>query len=164
MKKNHTIQYFEAAYPGSFPIGNYYLDSFNKLPNILDYENVFDTTLCEEFDINPYLEKIHESAHMNLNEKVYKGKSCTYKSKQDRKFLITLGDNYDGKIHRVSILYDNRDDVEFCSWASVEDVRLVEERARLKRCIDEKLLSTIERKMSKSADGEFNAETKRYGK
>jgi hypothetical protein len=58
---------------------------------------------------------------------------------------------------------DNRDDTDFCSWASVEDVRLVEERARLKRCIDEKLLTTIDRKINKSTEGNFNAETKRYG-
>lgn len=58
---------------------------------------------------------------------------------------------------------DNRDDVEFCSWASVEDVRLVEERARLKRCIDEKLLFIIARKINNSVDGEFNAESKKYG-
>jgi SpoVK/Ycf46/Vps4 family AAA+-type ATPase len=113
MKKNYTIQFYEPAYSGSFPIGNYYLDTFNKLPNILDYENVFDSTLYEEFDTNPYLEKINECVHKNLNEKVCKGKSTTYKSKQHGKFLITLSDEYEGKIHRVIILYGEKDEIEF---------------------------------------------------
>jgi hypothetical protein len=47
------------------------------------------------------------------------------------------------------------DDKDFRAWASEEDVRLVEERARLKRCIDEKLLAMI-------AGSEFNAESKLY--
>tara|TARA_Y100000593_G_scaffold95015_1_gene198281 strand:- start:28255 stop:28605 length:351 start_codon:yes stop_codon:yes gene_type:complete len=58
---------------------------------------------------------------------------------------------------------DNKNDSEFCSWASVEDVRLVEERARLKRCIDEKLSTTIKRNIEKIDIGGFNAETKKYG-
>jgi hypothetical protein len=113
MKKNYTIQYYEPAYSGSFPLGNYYLDTFNKLPNILDYDNMFDSNLCEEFDTNPYLEKIHESTHMNLHDKKIKGNTKTYKSKQNGKFLVHLGDEYDGKIHRVAIFYDNKEEVEF---------------------------------------------------
>ena len=54
-------------------------------------------------------------------------------------------------------------DKEFQSWAPVEDVRLVEERARLKKCIDEKMVAMI----AKYSDGNdmagFNAEVKKYG-
>lgn len=52
-------------------------------------------------------------------------------------------------------------DTEFKAWASEEDVRLVEERARLKKCIDEKLLATFERFLIDGDIG-FNAESKLY--
>jgi len=55
------------------------------------------------------------------------------------------------------------DDVEFKSWASVEDVKLVKERARLKRCIDEKLLAVASRVRAGDATGGFNPEVKKYG-
>ena len=49
------------------------------------------------------------------------------------------------------------DDEKFRAWASVEDVRLVEERARLKKCIDEKMIEYVTQK------ARFNPETKSYG-
>jgi energy-coupling factor transporter ATP-binding protein EcfA2 len=113
MKNNHTIQFYEPTYSGSFPLANYYLDTFNKLPNVLDYDNVFDANLCEEFETSPYLEKINETIHISLEDKKHKGKNTTYKSKQGGKFLVTLGDEYDGKIHRVAILYSDRKEVAF---------------------------------------------------
>ena len=58
---------------------------------------------------------------------------------------------------------NSRSDSEFCSHASVEDVRLVEERARLKRCIDEKLICIIGRISNGDSLAGFNAEVKRYG-
>ena len=57
-----------------------------------------------------------------------------------------------------------KNDTEFRAWASVEDVRLVEERARLKRCIDEKLLSIIKKIRYGDDNGGFNPEVKNYGK
>jgi hypothetical protein len=44
---------------------------------------------------------------------------------------------------------------DFRAWAAEEDIRLVEERARLKRCIDEKIIAMI-------AGSTFNAESKLY--
>jgi len=83
--------------------------------------------------------------------------------------LISLGELVD----RLSIvnfkLYKLKDDVMnsgdelFRSWASVEDVRLVEERSRLKKCIDQKILSMINRVHSGDLCGGFNAEVKKYG-
>ena len=54
-------------------------------------------------------------------------------------------------------------DKEFCAWAAVEDVKLVEERARLKKCIDEKLVSTIKKIQNGDVNGGFNPEVKKYG-
>lgn len=84
--------------------------------------------------------------------------------------LISLGELVD----RLSIvnfkLYKLKDEVmdrpndnEFKSWASVEDVKLVRERARLKRCIDYKVLSMIHKVTSGNEDGGFNPEVKKYG-
>jgi hypothetical protein len=49
-----------------------------------------------------------------------------------------------------------QDDKEFCAQAAVEDVALVMERARLKKCIDEKLVYVI-----KNVDS-YNPEVKNY--
>lgn len=59
---------------------------------------------------------------------------------------------------------DRQDDDEFKSWASVEDVKLVRERARLKKCIDEKLIGIISRINGGDESGGFNPEVKKYGK
>lgn len=59
---------------------------------------------------------------------------------------------------------DRQDDFEFKSWASVEDVKLVRERARLKKCIDEKLVGIITRINEGDISGGFNPEVKKYGK
>lgn len=86
------------------------------------------------------------------------------------KDLISMGELVD----RLSIinfkLYKLKDDVmnrpddsEFGAWAAKEDVRLVLERARLKRCIDEKLISIINNVKSGDNTGGFNAEVKKYG-
>tara|TARA_R110002110_G_scaffold207817_2_gene419987 strand:- start:4393 stop:4743 length:351 start_codon:yes stop_codon:yes gene_type:complete len=54
-------------------------------------------------------------------------------------------------------------DEEFKSWASVEDVKLVMERARLKKCIDEKVISMFTRYKSGDSNAGFNPEVKKYG-
>jgi hypothetical protein len=59
---------------------------------------------------------------------------------------------------------DRLDDFEFKSWASVEDVKLVRERSRLKKCIDEKLIGIISRINEGDVSGGFNPEVKKYGK
>ena len=59
---------------------------------------------------------------------------------------------------------DSLNDEKFCAWAAVEDVKLVEERSRLKRCIDEKLISIIQRVQDGDKTGGFNPEVKKYGK
>jgi hypothetical protein len=59
---------------------------------------------------------------------------------------------------------DRQDDDEFKSWASVEDVKLVRERARLKKCIDEKLIGIISRINGGDESAGFNPEVKKYGK
>jgi len=83
--------------------------------------------------------------------------------------LLSFGELVD----RLSIvnfkLYDLKDEVinkgddDFRAWASVEDVRLVEERARLKKCIDEKLIKVIIRIGDGDFSGGFNPEVKKYG-
>jgi hypothetical protein len=84
--------------------------------------------------------------------------------------LLSLGELVD----RLSIinfkLYKLKDEVmvrpedeKFKAWASVEDVKLVRERARLKRCIDEKTIALIHRCTSGDKSGGFNPEVKKYG-
>jgi hypothetical protein len=78
--------------------------------------------------------------------------------------LISFGELVD----RLSIvnykLYDLKNEVirrpgdqAFLAAAAIKDVALVEERARLKRCIDAKLISMIK-------NPNFNPEVKSYGK
>ena len=79
-------------------------------------------------------------------------------------------------VDRLSIvnlkLYNLKDDVArvmedgahqyLGGWAAEEDVRLVKERARLKKCIDEKLFILIG-KVLHDGDFGYNPETKKYG-
>ena len=83
--------------------------------------------------------------------------------------LVSMGELVD----RLSIvnfkLYTLKDKVmeseddTFRSWASVEDVKLVMERSRLKKAIDSKLVYMINTMLSGDASGGVNAEVKRYG-
>lgn len=84
--------------------------------------------------------------------------------------LISLGELID----RLSIvnfkLYNLKDEVmsetcseEFKAEASVKDVYLVRERARLKKCIDEKVLYMMSRILKGDTMGGFNPEVKKYG-
>ena len=77
--------------------------------------------------------------------------------------LLSMGELVD-RLTIVNIkLYNLKNEVmkrqkdkSFCAQAAVEDVALVMERARLKKCIDEKLKCTI-----KNADT-YNPEVKSY--
>jgi len=113
MNKNYTIQYYEPAYSGGFSLGNYYLDQFNKLPNSIEYDNIFGMSLKEELDKNPYLEKVNENSRLVLHEKDKGTHQITYRSKQHGKFLVTLADIYENKIHRVNVLYGDESEIKF---------------------------------------------------
>lgn len=83
--------------------------------------------------------------------------------------LISMGELVD----RLSIvnfkLYTLKDkvmeseDQNFRAWASVEDVKLVMERSRLKKAIDIKLVYMIDTVISGDSSGGVNSEVKRYG-
>lgn len=50
-----------------------------------------------------------------------------------------------------------------CIRAAIEDVRLCEERSRLKRCINDKLIAIIKRAMENDETADPNPEVKDYG-
>jgi hypothetical protein len=84
--------------------------------------------------------------------------------------LISMGELVDRlsiinfKLYKLKDDVMNRpDDAEFGAWAAKEDVRLVLERARLKKCIDEKLITIIKTMTQSKIDYGFNAEVKKYG-
>lgn len=54
-------------------------------------------------------------------------------------------------------------DERHLAWLAVQDVKLVEERARLKKCIDEKTLTIMTRVKSGDVAGGINDEVKTYG-
>lgn len=112
MNKNYTIQYFEAGYGGSFPISNYYLDTFGKLPNTINYGNTFGVSLLDKLNSSPYLENIHKADFIDLQG----GNSTStriFKSKQHGKFLVILFDIGDSKIMNIQIYYDTKDEISF---------------------------------------------------
>ncbi len=112
-------------------------------------------------DFNEVVEKYVKSAI-----ETYDG---AYNSSDPFKDLLSMGELVD----RLSIvnfkLYTLKDKVmesnddEFRAWASVEDVKLVMERSRLKRAIDSKLLYMIKIILSGDNSGGVNLEVKRYG-
>jgi len=84
--------------------------------------------------------------------------------------LISMGELIDRlsivnfKLYKLKDEVMNRpEDEKFKSWASIEDVKLVKERSRLKKCIDEKLIYTINRINNGDKTGGFNPEVKKYG-
>ena len=93
----------------------------------------------------------------------------SYNNEDPLKDLVSIGELVD----RLSIvnfkLYTLKDKVmeatddTFRSWASVEDVKLVMERSRLKRAIDSQLVYMINTILSGDTSGGTNPEVKRYG-
>ena len=106
----------------------------------------------------------------NLIKKTIKHYDGSYNCDNPFENLLSFGELID----RLSIInlklfklkdevMDRQDEVAFRAWASVEDVKLVEERARLKRCIDEKLIAMIQKIQDGDNKGGFNPEVKKYG-
>jgi len=84
--------------------------------------------------------------------------------------LISMGELVDRlsivnfKLYKLKDEVMNKpDDKDFRAWASVEDVRLVEERARLKKCIDFKIIGMFRKYQSGDQEAGFNPEVKKYG-
>lgn len=83
--------------------------------------------------------------------------------------LLSLGELLD-RLTIVNIkLYNLKDDVmkhvddkDFRAFAAEQDVHLVRERARLKRCIDEKLQKEMDRIITEGKSS-YNKEIKKYG-
>ena len=94
---------------------------------------------------------------MNLNESSFEE-------------LISMGELVDRlsivnfKLYKLKDeVMNKKDDHDFKIWASVEDVKLVKERSRLKKCIDEKLIYVVSRIYSGDPTAGFNPEVKKYG-
>ena len=104
--------------------------------------------------------------HIDFAVECYDG---SYNNEDSFADLLSMGELVD----RLSIvnfkLYVLKDKVTelqedtFKSWASVEDVKLVMERARLKKAIDAKLVHMINIILSGDESGGFNSEVKIYG-
>jgi hypothetical protein len=83
--------------------------------------------------------------------------------------LISLGELVDRlsivniKLFVIKNFQKNCHDEKLLAQSAKDDVRLVEERARLKRCVDEKVIKMIHRALSGREDTGFNPEAKRYG-
>ena len=83
--------------------------------------------------------------------------------------LVSVGDLID-KLSIVNCkLYtlknkvaQNRTDTKMCAELASEDVFLCEERSRLRRAIDEKIIAICHRIVSGDTTGGFNPEVKRY--
>ena len=103
---------------------------------------------------------------VELSVKSYDG---SYNNTEPLRDLVSMGELVD----RLSIvnfkLYTLKDkvmestDESFRAWASVEDVKLVMERSRLKKAIDRQLAHMICTILSGDTSGGSNPEVKRYG-
>lgn len=56
-----------------------------------------------------------------------------------------------------------QDDKEFLAWQAIQDIRLVKERARLKKCIDQKIVAMIHAVIAGDRTATINPEVKKYG-
>lgn len=116
------------------------------------------------------MEKLSELIDLTILESIKKYDNTYNLGKNSFEELISMGELVDRlsivnfKLYKLKDeVMDRQDDEKFKAWASVEDVKLVMERARLKRCIDEKLITIINRVNSGNASGGFNPEVKKYG-
>ena len=82
--------------------------------------------------------------------------------------LFSLGELVD-RLTIVNIkLFNLKDDVmknqdsKFRAWAAEHDVHLVSERAKLKRCIDQKVQKEVDRIIT-TGKSSYNKEIKKYG-
>ena len=112
---------------------------------------------------------ISEQLDAIINHHVF---SFTQNYTSDRCFeeLLSFGELVDrltivnGKLYSLkNEVVERQNEKEFCAWQAVQDIRLVKERARLKKCIDEKLTAMIRRIAEGDQSGGFNAEVKKYG-
>ena len=126
-------------------------------------------TVCQ-VDKNKNMEKLSDLIDGKIKEAISNYDNSYELGNNSFEELISMGELVD----RLSIvnfkLYKLKDEVMlrqdddvFRAWASVEDVKLVMERARLKKCIDEKLLRIISRVETGDLSGGFNPEVKKYG-
>lgn len=106
-----------------------------------------------------------------INEAIPKYKDSIGMGVDPFEILISMGELVDRlsivnfKLYKLKDdVMDRQDDETFKAWASVEDVKLVMERARLKKCIDQKLVKMIQRVSHGDDNGGFNPEVKKYGK
>ncbi len=115
---------------------------------------------------------------MNLGSEIDKRIRATVKSFDPRRkvdyhaieSLVSVGDLID-KLSIVNCkLYtlknqvaQNKSNTELCAALAAEDVFLCEERSRLRRAIDEKIIAICHRVVSGDTTGGFNPEIKRYG-
>jgi hypothetical protein len=83
--------------------------------------------------------------------------------------LLSMGELVDrlsivnNKLYKLKDDVMNSEDSDFKSWAAEQDVKLVLERARLKKCVDEKLVAIIHRIKNGYESGGYNPEVKKYG-
>lgn len=113
-------------------------------------------------DLSEIINKCIEDSVISFNQ--------SYDSKdQPLLELISMGELVDRlsivniKLFNLKDKVMNTSDESFRAWASVEDVKLVMERSRLKRAIDQKLIYTINTIKNGNESGNFIPEVKRYG-
>lgn len=114
-------------------------------------------------------ENISELIDLTINQSI-KNYDGSYNLDNPFEELLSMGELVDRlsivnfKLYKLKDeVIDNPNDESFKSWASVEDVKLVRERARLKKCIDEKIISMITRVENGDSTAGFNPEVKKYG-
>lgn len=118
--KNNTIQFYEPTYPGNFPLANYYLQTFNKIPNMMDFADCFNKKVKNKLLESEELKVINTSEEVLFDKSSSKPKKETVifapqrftETNQPQYFLLV--DEYpDSSICRVVLFYDNREDVSF---------------------------------------------------
>jgi hypothetical protein len=103
--------------------------------------------------ISQSVQSFHEADYQELNEFE---ELLSLGELTDRLTIVNI------KLFKLKDDVMSSDDAEFKSWAAEQDVYLVMERARLKRCIDTKLKTEIDR-IVRTGESGYNPEVKKYG-
>lgn len=118
--KNIQIQFYEPTYSGNFPLANYYLHLFNKIPNVLDFGDCFSKDIKEKLINTNNLKVVNTSQEFLFDKSSSKPQKETmvlgpkqFSGTKQPEYLLFLDDYLENNICRIILLYNEKDEINY---------------------------------------------------
>ena len=117
--KNSRIQFYEPTYPGNFPLANYYLYTFNKIPNILDFGECFDKGVKDKLVELEELKVVNIMKEVSFDKEKVKGKKETLifapntEQVPSPEYILMIDTYPSESICRIVLFYSLKEEVEY---------------------------------------------------